>query len=80
MLKKILGYGSALVAGALVLVNKASAEVMSTTTLGSNIDVLNGTVVDYFNVLLEKYWPFVVGFVILVGVWYFGRRIINSFR
>ena len=80
MLKKILGYGSALVAGALVLVNSASAAVMSTSTLGSSIDSLNGTVGDYFQVLLDKYWPFVVGFVILVGVWYFGRRIINSFR
>jgi ethanolamine transporter EutH len=53
---------------------------MSTSTLGASIDTVNTTTMDYFTVLLAKYWPFVVGFLILLGVWYFGRHIVNSFR
>lgn len=57
----------------------AHASTMSTTTLGTAIDSTNGTVYDYFLVLLDKYWPFLVGFGILVGVWGFGKRVITHF-
>lgn len=60
-------------------VSMTAAAQMSTTTLGTQTDTLSATVVDYFSVLVTKYWPFVVGFGILLVVWHFGRRIIASF-
>lgn len=80
MFKKILvGFVGTLALAALVLVPAAQAQ-MSTTTLGTSIDTISDTTYDYFGVLLAKLWPFVVGFVILIGVWYLGRRFIHSFR
>jgi len=55
----------------------ASAQ-MTTTTLGENIDTVSGTVLGYLGVLLAKYWPFVIIGVILVGVFAFGKRLIQS--
>lgn len=56
----------------------ASAQTpMSTTTLGTNIDSVSGQANDYFSVLLAKFWPFLLGATILVGVIYFGRSIIH---
>lgn len=52
---------------------------MSTSTLGSAIDTVNGTTYDFFTVLLAKYWPFVVGFGVLLIAWGFGRRILAHF-
>ncbi len=76
MKKYILGIGAA--AAALVLPLISFAQV-STTTLGTAIDSVNGTWYDYFQVLLTHYWPFVVGAGILVLVWHFGRRLLNAF-
>lgn len=53
---------------------------MTTTTLGASIDTVSGTTQDYFAVLLAKYWPFVVGFLILLGVWHYGKRVITGFN
>ena len=50
---------------------------MSTGTLGTNIDTVSNTVLDYLGVLLTKYWPFVIIGVILVGVFSFGKRLIG---
>lgn len=55
----------------------AGATAMSTTTLGSNIDEVSGITLDYFGVLIAKYWPFLLGFIILVGVVAFGKRTIH---
>lgn len=71
----ILGTGLA----TLAMTTMTAAAQMSTTTLGTSIDSVNTTTTDYFSVLLTKYWPFLVGFVILVGVWHFGKRILSHF-
>lgn len=81
-MNKILTFIGAGIAGltAFLVGLTASATTMSSGTLGTSIDTMNGTVYDYFQVMLEKYWPFIVGFGILVAVWYIGRRLIHSFR
>lgn len=79
MVKKILGGLAGAVAVIGLSINAASAAVMSTSTLGSAIDSINGTTYDYFAVLLEKYWPFLVGFGVLLVVWGFGKRIVQHF-
>ena len=53
--------------------------MISTSSLGTSVDTVNGTTMDYFTVLLSHYWPFVVGFLILLAVWHFGKRIISAF-
>lgn len=57
----------------------ASAQ-LTTTTLGTAVDSINSTWYDYFTVLLAKYWPFLVGAIILVGIWHFGKRLLFGFR
>ena len=57
----------------------ASAQTpFSTSTLGTAIDKVSGTSYDYFGVLIDRFWPFLLGAVILVGVVVFGKRIIHS--
>ena len=63
-------------AGALM----AHADVLSTSTLGTAIDTVNGTFYSYFQVLLTNYWPFVVGAGVLLLVWHFGRRLLTAFN
>jgi hypothetical protein len=74
----VAGIGSALVAG--VMAFSASAQTLSTTTLGTAIDSVNSTWYGYFLVLLSNYWPFVVGVGVILLVWHFGRRAIEAFR
>lgn len=50
----------------------------SVDTLGNAIDTVSGTTYDYFGVLIAKFWPFLLGAVILVGVIVFGKRIIHG--
>jgi len=69
--------GLALVGSALAL-SSAMAAPFSTSTLGDNIDTVSGTTNDYFGVLISKFWPFLLGAVILIGVIVFGKRIIHS--
>lgn len=81
MMKKIIAYtsgiGTAIVA--LLSVGQAHAQAaFSTTTLGTAIDTVSGTTYDYFTVLIAKFWPFLLGAVILVGVVVFGKRIIHA--
>lgn len=57
----------------------AKAETMSTGTLGANIDLVNGTFMDFLGILITKYWPFLLGAVILVAIWAFGKSIIQHF-
>lgn len=61
------------------LVSAAHAQI-TTSTLGTAIDDLNASTYDMFQVLLAKYWPFVLGFIILAAVWLFGKRILAHFR
>lgn len=79
-MKKILGYaglyGSAIVAASYAGI--ALAAPLSTATLGTSIDTVSETTLDYFTVLIAKFWPFLLGAVILVGVVVFGKRIIHS--
>lgn len=78
MMNKILA-GVGMFLGAITLASQSAAAQLSTSTLGSAIDNVNGTFYDYFLVLLAKYWPFVVGVGILIVVWHFGRRALNAF-
>jgi hypothetical protein len=71
---------AALTTALLGSVSVALAGPLTTSTLGSSIDTVNGTFYDYFVVLLDKYWPFVVGAGILVLVWHFGRRLLHAFN
>lgn len=57
----------------------AFAETMSSSTLGTKIDTINTTSMDFIGVLIDKYWPFLLGLVILVSVWAFGKKIIHHF-
>jgi len=79
MKTKILGIVSAVSAVVLGLGASLANAQMTTTTLASSVDTVNGTTMDYFTVLLAHYWPFVVGFLILLAVWHFGKRIISAF-
>lgn len=80
MRSKMLAIGAAVsgVVGSVLATLVAHAQ-MTTTTLASSIDSVNGTTYDYFLVLLAKYWPFVVGFGVLLIAWGFGRRILQHF-
>lgn len=55
----------------------AAQTTFSTTSLGTAIDTVSGTTYDYFTVLLAKFWPFLLGAVILVGILVFGKSIIH---
>jgi len=77
MIKKITIALSGIGALALLLVQQAHAQ-FSTTTLGTAIDTVSQTSYDYFGVLISKFWPFLLGAVILVGVVVFGKRIIHA--
>ena len=81
MSKKYIGIGAGIVAGVTALVMPfISFAQVSTSTLGASIDTVNGTWYDYFTILLSHYWPFVVGVGVLLVVWHFGRRALNSFN
>lgn len=56
----------------------AAQTPFSTTTLGTAIDSVSGTSYDYFTVLIAKFWPYLLGAVLLVGVIAFGKRIVHS--
>jgi len=62
----------------LIYTVQAQAAAFSTSTLGNAIDDVSGTTYEYFVVLIAKFWPFLLGAVILVGVIVFGKRIIHS--
>jgi type II secretory pathway component PulF len=68
-MSKIVKYGS--IAGiaslGMVYVLPAFAQ-MSTTTLGNSIDTVSQTTLDYFTTLIAKFWPFLLGGLLLVGV------------
>lgn len=76
--KLLAGAGVAAVIG-LALVPFANAQLTS-STLGTSIDSINSTWYDYFTVLLNKFWPFLVGAGILVAVWWFGRHLLRAFH
>lgn len=80
-MKKIYLGSAALISviGAAVLGVMSAGAQMTSSTLGTAIDSVNSTTYDYFLVLLNKYWPFVVGFLILLGVWRYGRGILHGF-
>jgi hypothetical protein len=80
MVKKILIGSAGVITGVGLLVSKAFGAALTTTTLGTSIDNVNATFYDYFLVLLDKYWPFIVGAGILILVWHFGRRLLTAFR
>ena len=79
-MNKLYGYvaGGLSVVGGLLYAGVAHAETFSTTTLGTAIDTVSGTTYDYFGVLITKFWPFLLGAVILIGILVFGKRIIRS--
>lgn len=64
--------------GGLVAPLAFASDPMSTTTLGANIDTISGTFGDYIATMIAKYWPFLLGGLILLGVIGFGRRAILS--
>lgn len=51
----------------------ASGKITS-STLSKSIEKINCTAIAYTNVIIDKYWPFVLGFVLLLIAWYFGRK------
>lgn len=51
---------------------------MTSGGLGGNIASVNTTAYAYIGVLLTNYWPFVLGFIILLGVIAFGKRITTA--
>jgi len=76
--KKYWAVGVGALATALLPFATFASTPLSTTTLGTSIDTVSGTTMDYFGVLIEKFWPFLLGAVILVGVILFGKRIIHG--
>jgi hypothetical protein len=77
--KILVGLGAAGTAIAGLFTAFSAHAQMTTSTLGTSIDSVNSTTTSYFQVLLDKYWPFLVGFIILVTVWHFGKRILSAF-
>lgn len=69
--------GGLAVVGSLVGVAMASAQALTTSTLATSIDTVNSTWYDYFTVFITNAWPFIVGAVVLVGLVYFGIRLIH---
>jgi hypothetical protein len=69
-MKKIISIGAvgAVALTAVLLPYLSFAAAFSTTTLGDNIDSLSGQANDMFVVMIAKYWPFVLGGLILSGV------------
>lgn len=54
---------------------------MNPAQLGISTDQTSNTAVGYIVVLLSKWWPFIIGFLILLGVIAFGKRsIVSLFR
>ena len=53
---------------------------IASNTLGCAIDNINGNIFDYFQTLLAKYWPYILGFLILITIWFTGKAIISRFR
>lgn len=79
-MNKLIGYLGAGVAaiGGLLYAGAAHAAAFSTTTLGTAIDDVSSNTYDYFSVLISKFWPFLLGAVIIVGVVVFGKRIVHA--
>lgn len=79
-MRKIYLWGAGVVTAiaGMVSATYASAQAFTTSSLGAAIDTVSGTTYDYFTVLIVKFWPFLLGAVILVGVVVFGKRIIHS--
>lgn len=48
--------------------------------IANRIDSINSTFYDYFLVLLNKFYRFIIGALILLVVWFFGKRILNRFN
>lgn len=59
--------------------NPCETVTIGSTTLGCSIDGLNSSVAEWFGVILIKYWPFTVGFIILMIVLGTGKRILRHF-
>jgi len=79
MIKKIAYLSTGAVSAYYLLIAKlAGATTFSTTSLGTSIDTVSGSAYEYFTVLIEKFWPFLLAAVILVGVIAFGKRIVHS--
>lgn len=79
MNKKIMVWASgAVVAVAGVVLPMLASAQISTTTLGSSIDTVNGAWYDYFGVMITHYWPFAVGALLLVGVIRYGKSLANA--
>lgn len=53
---------------------------LSSSTLGCSIDKANGSIFDYFAVLQAKYFPYMIGFMILFAVWVFGMSVWILFK
>lgn len=47
----------------------------STTTLGCSIDKISGLNYDYFTLLIKKFWPYLLGGLLLLGVLWFIYKI-----
>jgi hypothetical protein len=73
---KVLGAAGAVTG--LLYAGLAHAQPFSPTVLGENIDTVSSSTQSYFSVLIEKFWPFLLGAVILIGVIVFGKRIVHS--
>lgn len=56
-----------------------SSSTMSIAFLSSAVDTINNTTTDYFQVLLQHYWPFMLGFLILLIIFYNAYRIIRRY-
>jgi len=67
--------GCALMPLAFAFGAEASTTPMSPTELGVQIDNVNGYTMAYVGILLTKFWPFLLGAIILLGVLAFGKRI-----
>lgn len=81
MRNKILaGLGAVSAVGLSLFPHLAGAQ-MSTTTLATQIGNVNQTAYDYLGVVIGSYWPFVLGFMIIIGVLavgiYFVKRLFN---
>jgi hypothetical protein len=62
-----------------VIAKVAGATTFSSTSLGTAIDSVSSNTFDYFLVLIDKFWPFLLGGILLSGVIGFGIALVVRF-
>lgn len=50
----------------------------STTSVAAKVDTMTAIVLSYFDLAVQKFWPIVLGFALLVAVYLLGRKVYHG--